>query len=85
LSELLSNSLSTAATTSKVARKNSAFGRPGLDRTNDQPIMSVRPRAVVETLGHSQISLTMDTYFLVIPALQPEAADRMEAALAGQA
>jgi integrase len=39
----------------------------------------VPPRVVMETLGHSQISLTMNTYSHVIPALQREAADRMEA------
>jgi integrase len=38
----------------------------------------VHPRVVMETLGHSQISLTMNTYSHVIPALQREAADRME-------
>jgi integrase len=37
----------------------------------------------METLGHSQISLTMNTYAHVIPELQREAADRMEAVLAG--
>lgn len=36
-----------------------------------------------KTLGHSQISLTMNTYSHVLPALQREAADRMEAALTG--
>jgi integrase len=36
----------------------------------------------METLGHSQISLTMNTYSHVLPALQREAADRMEALLA---
>jgi integrase len=41
----------------------------------------VHPRVVMETLGHSQISLTMDTYSLVIPSLQREAADRMDALL----
>jgi integrase len=35
----------------------------------------------METLGHSQISLTMNTYSHVLPALQREAADRMEAIL----
>jgi integrase len=35
----------------------------------------------METLGHSQISLTMDTYSHVIPALQRDAADRMDALL----
>jgi integrase len=37
----------------------------------------------METLGHSQISLTMNTYSHVLPVLQREAADRMEAVLAG--
>jgi integrase len=36
----------------------------------------------METLGHSQITLTMNTYTHVLPALQREAADRMEAVLA---
>jgi integrase len=35
----------------------------------------------METLGHSQISLTMNTYSHVLPALHREAADRMEAIL----
>jgi hypothetical protein len=35
----------------------------------------------METLGHSQISLTMNTYSHVLPALQREAADQMEAVL----
>ncbi|MCC7193972.1 MAG: site-specific integrase [Gemmatimonadaceae bacterium] len=42
----------------------------------------VHPRVVMEILGHSQFSLTMDTYSHVIPALQRDAADRMEALLA---
>ena len=41
----------------------------------------VHPRVVMETLGHSQIALTLNTYSHVIPVLQREAADRMEAAL----
>jgi len=43
----------------------------------------VQPRVVMETLGHSQINLTLDTYSHVLPALQREAADRMDAALSG--
>ncbi len=46
-------------------------------------VQGVHPRVVMETLGHSQISLTMNTYSHVLPALQREAADRMEAVLAG--
>lgn len=38
----------------------------------------VSPRAVMETLGHSQISLTMNTYTHVIPAVQAEAANAMD-------
>jgi integrase len=41
------------------------------------------PRVVMETLGHSQISMTMNTYSHVIPALQREAASRMDRLLAG--
>ena len=39
-------------------------------------------RTVMEALGHSQISLTMNTYSHVLPALQREAANKMEAVLA---
>ncbi|MGI8564617.1 MAG: tyrosine-type recombinase/integrase [Candidatus Dormibacter sp.] len=38
----------------------------------------VSPRVVMETLGHSQISLTMNTYSHVIPAVQAEAANAMD-------
>ena len=44
-------------------------------------VQGVHARVVMETLGHSQISLTMNTYSHVLPALQREAADRMEAVL----
>jgi len=47
-------------------------------------VQGVHPRVVMETLGHSQISLTMNTYSHVLPALQREAADRMEAVLGGR-
>jgi integrase len=36
------------------------------------------PRVVMETLGHSQISLTLDTYSHVLPALGAEAATKMD-------
>lgn len=36
------------------------------------------PKVVQERLGHSQISLTLDTYSHVVPSLQEEAADKME-------
>jgi len=47
-------------------------------------VQGVHPRVVMETLGHSQISLTMNTYSHVLPALQREAADRMESVLTGR-
>ena len=42
----------------------------------------VPARVVMETLGHSQISLTLNTYSHVIPALGREAASRMDEVLA---
>ena len=39
----------------------------------------VQPRVIIELLGHSQISLTMNTYSHVMPALEREAANAMEA------
>jgi integrase len=42
-------------------------------------VQGVPMRVVMETLGHSQISLTMNTYSHVMPALQQDAADRMDA------
>jgi integrase len=41
----------------------------------------VHPKVVQERLGHSQISLTLDTYSHVIPSLQSEAAEQFEAIL----
>ena len=38
----------------------------------------------METLGHSQISLTMDTYAHVLPSLQEEAAERINDAIGCQ-
>ena len=39
------------------------------------------PREIMGRLGHSQISLTMNTYAHLSPALEREAADRLEALL----
>ncbi len=39
------------------------------------------PRSIMEVLGHSQISLTMDTYAHIMPELRREAADAMDRAL----
>jgi integrase len=41
----------------------------------------VDPRTIMETLGHSQISLTLNTYSHVLPALQVEAAAKLDAIL----
>jgi integrase len=41
----------------------------------------VHPRVVMETLGHSTIAVTMNVYSHVVPALQREAADRLDAIL----
>ena len=38
----------------------------------------IAPRVVMETLGHSQIALTMNTYSHVMPAVQAEAAAAMD-------
>ena len=46
-------------------------------------LQGVHPRVVMETLGHSQIALTMNTYSHVMPSLQRDAADLMGAVLAG--
>ncbi len=41
----------------------------------------VHPKVVQERLGHSQISVTMDTYSHVLPTMQREAASKMDAVL----
>ena len=40
-------------------------------------------RSIMEVLGHSQISLTANLYTHIMPALQKDAADRMDAILGG--
>lgn len=42
---------------------------------------NVHPRVVMEILGHSQISLTMNTYSHVVPRVMAEAAEKMDEAL----
>jgi integrase len=46
-------------------------------------VQGVHPRVVMEILGHSQISLTMNTYSHVAPQLQDDAARRMDDLLSG--
>jgi integrase len=43
----------------------------------------VSPRTVMATLGHSQISLTLDVYAHVLPEMQQDAAVRMDRILTG--
>ncbi len=43
----------------------------------------VQGRTVMGTLGHSQISLTMDTYGHLTPSMEADAAARMDAILRG--
>ena len=43
--------------------------------------LNVHPRVVMELLGHSQISLTMNTYSHVVPDLLREAVGKLGAAL----
>jgi integrase len=38
----------------------------------------VHPKVVQELLGHSQISITMDTYSHVLPSMQRDAMDKMD-------
>jgi integrase len=45
--------------------------------------MNVKPRVVMEILGHSSIGLTMNTYNHVMPELERAAAAQMAAALWG--
>ena len=40
--------------------------------------LGVHAKLVQETLGHSSLLLTMDTYSHMIPALRNEVADRMD-------
>jgi integrase len=44
----------------------------------------VAPRTIMETPGHLQISLTMDTYSHLMPTLKAEAAEKMDAILSAQ-
>jgi len=47
-------------------------------------VQGVDPRTTIETLGHSQISLTLNTYSHVLPRLQREAAAKIDEILAGE-
>ncbi len=47
-------------------------------------VQGISPRVIMETLGHSQISLTMDTYSHVMPVLMKEAANAMDEIISGR-
>jgi len=40
-------------------------------------MMNVHPKTVQEALGHSSVSLTLNTYSHIIPSMQKDAADKM--------
>lgn len=44
-------------------------------------VRGVHPRTVMELLGHTRVSTTLDTYSHVVPALRKEAAEEMDRAL----
>jgi len=44
-------------------------------------VQGVSPRVVMDVLGHSEIALTMNAYSHVVPELQRDAAERMQASL----
>jgi len=43
----------------------------------------VHPKVVQERLGHSNVSITLDLYSYVSPAMQTDAADRVAALILG--
>jgi integrase len=46
--------------------------------------MNVHPKVVQERLGHSRISMTMDTYSHVLPSMQQEATDKLNDVFKGK-
>jgi integrase len=80
--------------TTKCARFQALLAAVGLPRQRFHDLrhtcaslllaQGVAPRVVMEALGHSQISLTMNTYSHVIPELGRAAADLMDAMLGPQ-
>lgn len=44
-------------------------------------VAGVHVKVVSERLGHASVGITLDTYSHVIPALQEEAADKIDAGL----
>jgi len=48
-------------------------------------MLGEHPKVVQERLGHSQISVTLDTYSHVLPSMQREAAEKAERLVLGSA
>ena len=46
-------------------------------------LANINPKVVSERLGHSSITLTLDTYSHVMPTMQRDAADKLEDLLFG--
>lgn len=73
--------LQAAATSGRTSA--STFPQPTAYAATLLLSQGVHPKIVQERLGHSQISVTMDTYSHVLPTMQIEAADKLGAAIAG--
>lgn len=73
------NKYQTALSKGAAATSSPTSSRPICARASLLLAQGVHPRVVMEQLGHSQIALTMDTYSHVIPALERDAADRLNA------
>ena len=50
-------------------------------RATQFPAPGVHPKVVSERLGHASISITLDTYSHVMPGMQVEAAEKINAGL----
>jgi integrase len=46
-------------------------------------MQGTHPKVVQERLGHSQISVTLDTYSHLLPSLQAEAAEKIDELIEG--
>jgi integrase len=44
----------------------------------------IHPKIVSESLGHSEIRITMDTYSHVLPQMQREAAEKLDKTISGK-
>jgi hypothetical protein len=56
---------------------------PDQSQLNLLLVQGVAPRVAMEILGHSKIAVTMDIYSHVLPAMERDAANKMETLLFG--